>query len=98
MGLASACINNADQDGIPSRANGRGGLGAVMGSKGVKAIVLEPVDRSAKNTPKQPMEYREALKQFSKLVLEHPATRGFRGLRHGEVDRFHQCARLFALL
>ncbi len=78
MGLASACINNADQDGIPSRANGRGGLGAVMGSKGVKAIVLEPVDRSAKNTPKHPMEYREALKQFSKLVLEHPATRGFR--------------------
>ena len=33
MGLASACICNADQDGIPGRANGRGGLGAVMGSK-----------------------------------------------------------------
>ena len=35
MGLASACICNADKDGIPGRANGRGGLGAVMGSKGV---------------------------------------------------------------
>jgi aldehyde:ferredoxin oxidoreductase len=77
MSLASACISNADQDGIPSRANGRGGLGAVMGSKGLKAIVLEPVHGST-NTPKNAVEYREALKQFSKLVLEHPATRGFR--------------------
>ena len=77
MGLASACISNADQDGIPGRANGRGGLGAVMGSKGLKAIVLEPVPGST-NTPKNAEEYREALKQFSKLVIEHPATRGFR--------------------
>ena len=77
MGLASACICNADQDGIPGRANGRGGLGAVMGSKGLKAIVLEPIPGWT-NTPKNAEGYREALKQFSKLVIEHPATRGFR--------------------
>jgi aldehyde:ferredoxin oxidoreductase len=77
MGLASACINNADQDGVPGRANGRGGLGAVMGSKGLKAIVLEPVPGWT-NTPKKAEEYREVLKKISKLVLEHPATRGFR--------------------
>jgi aldehyde:ferredoxin oxidoreductase len=77
MGLASACICNADQDGVPGRANGRGGLGAVMGAKGLKAILLEPLGRST-NTPKNEAGYREALKQFSKLVIEHPATRGFR--------------------
>lgn len=77
MGLASACVCNTDQDGIPSRTNGRGGLGAVMGAKGLKAIVLEPV-RGTTNTPKDISGYGEALRQFSKLVLEHPATRGFR--------------------
>jgi len=33
-------ISNTDNDGIPSRFSARGGLGAVMGSKGIKAIVI----------------------------------------------------------
>jgi len=49
----------------------------VMGSKGVKAIVLEP-GRGTQNAPKDPAGYKEDLKQFSQLVLAHPATRGFR--------------------
>lgn len=39
--LVSAGILNLDKDGIPSRINARGGLGAVMGSKGLKAIVFD---------------------------------------------------------
>jgi len=38
--LAASTIAVTDQDGRPSRHAARGGLGAVMGSKGVKAIVI----------------------------------------------------------
>ncbi len=37
----SASIQSTDLDGRPCRAAGRGGLGAVMGSKGLKAIVVD---------------------------------------------------------
>ena len=37
----SAGITNTDPDGEPSRYNGRGGLGAVMGSKSVQGIVYD---------------------------------------------------------
>jgi aldehyde:ferredoxin oxidoreductase len=40
MSMAGVCFN--DTEGRPSRYAGRGGLGAVLGSKGLKAIVLDP--------------------------------------------------------
>lgn len=39
--LLSASIQSTDLDGRPCRAAGRGGLGAVMGSKGLKAIIVD---------------------------------------------------------
>ncbi|MBA1333617.1 MAG: Tungsten-containing aldehyde:ferredoxin oxidoreductase [Firmicutes bacterium] len=45
MRLASG-IANTDNEGIPSRYSARGGLGAVMGSKKIKAVVID--DRNAK--------------------------------------------------
>jgi len=39
--MLSAGIQNVDKDGVPSRINARGGVGAVMGSKGLKAIVID---------------------------------------------------------
>jgi aldehyde:ferredoxin oxidoreductase len=39
MGMAGVCFN--DIDNRPSRYSGRGGLGAVMGSKGLKLIVVD---------------------------------------------------------
>ena len=44
--LASASIQSTDVDKRPCRAAGRGGLGAVMASKGLKAVI---VDRGAGN-------------------------------------------------
>ena len=41
MRMAGAGIQNLDKDKTPSRINARGGLGAVMGSKGLKAIVFD---------------------------------------------------------
>ncbi len=40
MQLSAASIQTTDFDGRPCRAAGRGGLGAVMGSKGLKALVV----------------------------------------------------------
>lgn len=45
--LSIATMAVTDTHGYPSRHAGRGGLGAVLGSKGIKAIVLEPPRRSA---------------------------------------------------
>jgi aldehyde:ferredoxin oxidoreductase len=42
--MTASTIAVTDQDGRPSRHAGRGGLGAVMGSKGIKAIVINAED------------------------------------------------------
>ncbi len=39
--LTAASIQTTDVDGRPCRAAGRGGLGAVMGAKGLKALIVE---------------------------------------------------------
>jgi len=41
MGLGGAAVATTDQTGIQARFAARGGLGAVMGVKGIKAIVLD---------------------------------------------------------
>ncbi len=40
--MRSASVAANDLEGFPSRHAARGGLGAVMGSKGIKAIVIQP--------------------------------------------------------
>lgn len=55
MRLGAAVVATTDDTGVQLRVAGRGGLGAVMGSKGIKAIVVddagsrpeEPSDRTA---------------------------------------------------
>ena len=66
-----ASIQATDVDGRPCRAAGRGGLGAVMGSKGIKAIL---VDASKKEPvePADPQAFQTAAKQFAKAVREAP--------------------------
>ena len=56
MLLTAAVVATTDETGVQLRVAGRGGLGAVMGSKGVKAIVLD--DEGA--GPEQPFD-RKAL-------------------------------------
>jgi aldehyde:ferredoxin oxidoreductase len=69
--LAAASIQTTDVDGRPCRAAGRGGLGAVMGAKGLKAIM---VDQRGKSTDAiaNPEAFKEAAKDFAKAVKEHP--------------------------
>jgi aldehyde:ferredoxin oxidoreductase len=49
MRLSASAIAISDQEGQPNRFAGRGGLGAVMGAKGIKAIVID--DSEVSETP-----------------------------------------------
>ena len=71
--LAAATIQFSDPEGLPSRSAGRGGMGAVMGSKGVKAIVL---DGAANVTTAYGNEelFKEARKEWVDILRGHPVT------------------------
>ncbi len=71
--LLSAGILNLDKDGVPSRINARGGLGAVMGSKGLKAIVFDPAGGS-KPPLVDPEAFRATQKVYNKFLMDHPQT------------------------
>jgi aldehyde:ferredoxin oxidoreductase len=71
--LSSASIQSADVDGRPCRAAGRGGLGAVMGAKGIKAIVISLQGKAA-DAINDPEAFKEAAKAFAKIIKENPFT------------------------
>ena len=71
--LSAASIQTTDIDGRPCRAAGRGGLGAVMGSKGLKAVVVEK--NANKSESIQDLNvFKESAKIFSKAVLANEFT------------------------
>jgi len=57
----------------------RGGLGAVMGSKGLKAIVIDRATKSL--TPANPDLFRSATKRFAQALINDPKT-GQKGSQH----------------
>jgi aldehyde:ferredoxin oxidoreductase len=69
--LTGASIQASDVDGRPCRAAGRGGLGAVMGAKGLKALI---VDQRGKNpdTLTDPETFKEAAKTIAQLIKGNP--------------------------
>lgn len=77
MKLHAAGIQNLDKDKVPSRIAGRGGLGAVMGSKGLKAVVIDAA--GGQKPPIQNAEaFKEAQKAFTKSLMDHPQTHAYR--------------------
>ena len=73
MKLAAASIAFTDMELRPTRHAGRGGVGAVMGSKGVKAIVID--DTGAKmRSPKDPEAFKDATKRWVEGLRKHPVT------------------------
>jgi aldehyde:ferredoxin oxidoreductase len=71
MAAASIAVN--DPEGRPTRHAARGGLGALMAAKGLKAIVID--DGGAKNLDAaDPSAFRAAMLEFSKIVLDDPRT------------------------
>ncbi len=73
MKLGAATVACTDMELRPSRHAGRGGVGAVMGSKGVKAIVLDDTGMSMRS-PKDPDKFKEANKAFVAGLKQHPVT------------------------
>jgi aldehyde:ferredoxin oxidoreductase len=72
LGAASIAVN--DPEGRPTRHAARGGLGALMGAKGLKAIVVD--DGAAKNVEAADRDaYRRLVLGFSKTTLEDPRTK-----------------------
>jgi aldehyde:ferredoxin oxidoreductase len=69
--LAAASIQTSDIDGRPCRAAGRGGLGAVMGAKGLKALVVDQGGQSA-DAIADPEIFKEANKAIVKAIKAHP--------------------------
>lgn len=71
--LMAASIQQADMNGRPGRALGRGGLGAVMGSKKIKAIVVD--DSGAPRVEvKDPEAFKKANKRWVQMLKEHGVT------------------------
>lgn len=69
MQLLAASVQSTDLDGRPCRAAGRGGLGAVMGSKGLKAMLVDLGGRTAAELA-DPEAFRNASKAYAKAVRD----------------------------
>lgn len=73
MTMAGAGVATTDKSGVQIRFAGRGGMGAVMGSKGIKAIVIDDTDA-------MPLEFhdRKALgaanKELVQILMDDPKT------------------------
>jgi aldehyde:ferredoxin oxidoreductase len=73
MKMSAASIAFTDMELRPTRHAGRGGVGAVMGSKGVKVIVLD--ETGLKNRePKDPEKLKKANKAWVEGLRKHPVT------------------------
>ncbi|MCD6186252.1 MAG: aldehyde ferredoxin oxidoreductase [Deltaproteobacteria bacterium] len=73
MKMAAASVAFTDMEMRPTRHAGRGGAGAVMGSKGVKVII---VDDSGTKTrvPADPEKFKQANQVFVQGLKKHPVT------------------------
>ena len=71
MKMAASSVAFTDIEGHPCRHAARGGLGAVMGSKGLKAMVID--DRESRfRKPVREEDFKEAVKEATKMITEHP--------------------------
>ncbi len=77
MRLRTAGIQNLDKDRSPSRISARGGIGAVMGQKGLKAIVIDG-SGGAKPPLADPQAFKAAQKEFTQALMAHPQTATYR--------------------
>jgi aldehyde:ferredoxin oxidoreductase len=63
MKMAAASIAFTDMEQRPTRHAGRGGVGAVMGAKGVKVIVIDDAGTKMRS-PKDPEKFKAANKEW----------------------------------
>ncbi len=73
MKLCGASVAFSDMEQRPTRHAGRGGVGAVMGSKGIKVIILDDTDMKMRPA-KDPDKFKAANKEFVAGLKKHPVT------------------------
>ncbi|MEK6534705.1 MAG: aldehyde ferredoxin oxidoreductase C-terminal domain-containing protein [Thermodesulfobacteriota bacterium] len=71
--LLASSIACTDSELRPTRHCGRGGSGAVMGAKGVKAIILDDAGMTMR-PPKDAEKFRDANRRFVEGLRKHPVT------------------------
>jgi len=71
--LTAASVAVIDPEGRPVRHCGRGGGGAVLGSKGIKAIVIDDTDATGVSVHDKE-KFKEAARDFSKMLTSHPVS------------------------
>ncbi|KKM09775.1 aldehyde:ferredoxin oxidoreductase [Clostridiales bacterium PH28_bin88] len=75
-GLAAAGVANTDRDGAPARFSGRGGLGAVMGSKGLKAVVIDD-SGAQKVSVKDPATFAALCRELHNDLVANSTIQGY---------------------
>ncbi|NLJ58904.1 MAG: aldehyde ferredoxin oxidoreductase [Tissierellia bacterium] len=80
----AAAIATMDKENNPNRYSGRGGLGAVMGSKYLKGIVVTDKG-SVEISDKE--EFSAALKQYSSVVKDAPSSLTYKSLGTASTSR-----------
>ncbi len=73
MKMGAASIAVTDREFRPSRHAGRGGVGAVMGAKGVKVLVIDDAGMKMRK-PKNPEKFKAANKTFNEGLRKHAVT------------------------
>ncbi|MCP4578804.1 MAG: aldehyde ferredoxin oxidoreductase [Deltaproteobacteria bacterium] len=77
MGMSASTVAITDTNGFPSRHCGRGGLGAVMGSKGLKAVIVDD-SGAAGRKPVHSKTFRKDIKEVVEFIKNNPRTGFFR--------------------
>jgi aldehyde:ferredoxin oxidoreductase len=73
MGQAAACVATTDHTGVQRRVAGRGGLGAVMGVKGIKAVVFD-AEGAEPAAPSDLGALTSASRELNKILRDDPKT------------------------
>jgi len=94
MRLSAASVALTDPEGRPSRHAARGGLGAVMGAKKIKAIVIDDGAAQVRQA-KDKSGFQEICRAFTKDILEHKATGLFS--KYGTVGGLSYLSKIGAL-
>lgn len=71
--LCSATIAVTDPEGRPCRHAGRGGIGAVMGAKGIKAIIIDPAGAPGLEI-KDKASFKKSAKILRQMLVESENT------------------------
>ena len=79
MRLANSTVAVADINGYPSRHAARGGLGAVMGAKRLKAVVIDEGNTPVRKGAREDL-FRKVSKELTNVVINNPICKSLKAM------------------